>query len=262
MKKYFLLLFLVFPFLAQSQNIKGPYLGVTTQFQNTWIINDEQYEDVNYRHRFTTKWAPYGFVVGYKFNENHNVQAEIYRSHQGERFDLIDVNGDKTGEKEIDLVYYNIPLLFKYTTTGTLRFNFQLGPQLGMLQKGTERNTFSRTASYQIKDRTHSVGQGSYLLASTEESDRTNTNIGEFNQYDLGILLGTGVEYSLKENLILTANLRYSYNFVNIRKEEHIEDLSRDTDYYVLRQNMVAGIQIGLNYLFNTGDGSSSARHQ
>ncbi|GGK76052.1 outer membrane beta-barrel protein [Rufibacter glacialis] len=263
MKQYFLLLFLVLPFLAHAQNTKGPYIGVTTQFQNTWVINDEQYEDVNYKHRFTTKWAPYGFVAGYKFNENHNVQAEFYRSHQGERFDLIDNSGNKAGEKEIDLVYYNVPLLFKYTSTGTVRFNFQVGPQLGILQKGTERNTFTRTASYQIKDRSFSVPQGNYLLASTEEGDRSgNSRVGEFNKYDLGILLGLGAEYSITSNVILTANLRYSYNFVNIRKEEHIEDLTRDSDYYVLRQNMVAGVQIGLNYLFNTGDGSSSARHQ
>ncbi|WP_181305094.1 outer membrane beta-barrel protein [Rufibacter sp. XAAS-G3-1] len=262
MRKYVLLLFLSLPFLAQSQNIKGPYVGVTTQFQNTWVINDEQYEDVNYKHRSTTKWAPYGFVAGYKFNENHNVQAEIYRSHQGQKFDLIDINGGKSGEKEIDLVYYNIPLLFKYTTTGKVRFNFQVGPQLGILQKGTEHNSFSRAATYQIKERTFSVPQGNYLLASTQDSDRSNSNVGEFNQYDLGVLLGTGVEYSLSTNLILTANLRYSYNFVNIRKEEHIEDLSRDSDYYVLRQNMVAGVQLGLNYLFNTGDGTSRARRE
>ncbi|RNI28665.1 outer membrane beta-barrel protein [Rufibacter latericius] len=262
MKKYFLLLSLSLSFLAQAQNIKGPYVGVTTQFQNTWIINDEQYEDVNYKHRFTTKWAPFGFVAGYKFNENHNVQAEIYRSHQGEKFDLMDQSGNKAGEKEIDLVYWNIPLLFKYTTEGTLRFNFQVGPQLGILQKGTERNTFSRTASYQVKANTFSVERGNYLLASTEDSDRNNSGVGEFNQYDLGVLLGLGAEYSLKDNLILTANLRYGYNFVNIRKEEHIEDYRRDTDYYVLRQNMVAGIQLGINYLFNTGDGTSSARHE
>ncbi|WP_210490110.1 outer membrane beta-barrel protein [Rufibacter aurantiacus] len=262
MKKYFLLLFLFLPLLSQAQNIKGPYLGLTTQFQNTWIINDEQYEDVNYKHRFTTKWAPIGAVVGYKFNENHNLQAEIYRSHQGEKFDLVDNAGNKAGEKNIDLVYWNIPLLFKYTTAGTVRFNFQVGPQLGILQKGTERNTFSRTASYTIKDRSFSVPQGNYLLASTERSEGSNSNVGEFNKYDLGILLGLGAEYSLSTNLILTANLRYGYNFVNIRKEEHIEDLSRDTDYYVLRQNMVGGLQIGINYLFNTGDGISSARHE
>ncbi|MFB9861716.1 porin family protein [Rufibacter immobilis] len=263
MKKYLLLLFLCASFLAQAQNIKGPYLGFTTQFQNTWIINDEQYEGVNYKHRFTTKWAPYGFVAGYKFNENHNVQAEIYRSHQGEKFDLIDRDGNKTGEKEIDLVYWNIPLLFKYTTTGTLRFNFQVGPQLGILQKGTEENRFSRTATYQLKEKSFPIQAGTYLLASTEDRDRSgNANVGKFNEYDAGILLGAGVEYSLTDNLSLTANLRYLYNFVNIRKEEHIVDNARDPDEYTLRQNMVGGLQIGINYLFNTGDGSSSARHQ
>ncbi|WP_205500426.1 porin family protein [Rufibacter psychrotolerans] len=263
MRKYFLLLFLSFPFLTQAQNIKGPYLGVTTQFQNTWIINDEQYEDVNYKHRFTTKWAPFGAVLGYKFNENHNVQVELYHSNQGEKFDLVDQDGNKAGEKTIDLEYWNIPLLFKYTTTGTLRFNFQVGPQLGILRKGLEENRFSRAATYQVKDRSFTIGPGYHLMASTEESDRArDTRVGMFNEYDAGILLGAGLEYSLGSNVILTANLRYNYNFVNIRQEEHLEDYTRDPDYYTLRQNMVAGIQLGLNYLFNTGDGRTKARHQ
>ncbi|MGV3540463.1 MAG: porin family protein [Rufibacter sp.] len=263
MKKYLFLLTLLCPLLAQSQNIKGPYLGVTTQFQNTYIINDEQYEDVNYQHTFTTKWAPFGVTVGYKFNENHSLQAELIRSMQGEKFDLVDKNGTKTGEKEIDLVYWNIPLLFKYTTTGKLRFNFQAGPQLSLLQKGTEINRLDKVGTYTRKGNELTIGAvGTHLLASTEEADRQNNSaVGEFNEYDAGVLLGAGVEFDLTPHLYLTTNLRYHYNFVNIRKEEQISS-PYDPDTYTLRQNMVVGVQVGLNFLFNTGDGSSPARHQ
>ncbi|WP_066829191.1 porin family protein [Rufibacter ruber] len=265
MKKYFLPFVFLLPLLAQSQNVKGPYLGVTTQFQNTWIINDEQYDDVNYKHKFTTKWAPFGITAGYKFNENHNLQVELMRSKQGENFDLVDKDGNKTGEKEIDLVYWNIPLLFKYTTAGKLRFNFQVGPQLGILQKGTETNRLEKAGTYTRKGVEYTIPAsrvGTHLLASTQESDRQkNAEVGEFNKYDAGILLGAGLEYDLTPHLFLTTNLRYSYNFVNIRKEEHLES-SYDPDTYTLRQNMVVGLQVGLNFLFNTGDGRSSARHQ
>jgi opacity protein-like surface antigen len=262
MKKYYLLSLLLFPLLAQSQNIKGPYVGLTTQLQNTWIINDEQYENVNYRHNFTTKWAPIGATLGYKFNENHNLQIEAIRSYQGETFDLHDVNDEKTGEKEVDLVYWNIPLLFKYTTTGTLRFNFMVGPQVSILQKGREENRFTRTANYLRDKEPITIPQGTYLMASTKESDRgNNAQVGGFNKHDLGIALGAGVEYSFTENLYLSANVRYSYNFVDIRDKEYIRPAT-DPDYYVLRQNMVVGVQLGINYLFNTGDGESSARHQ
>ncbi|AKQ46805.1 hypothetical protein TH63_16105 [Rufibacter radiotolerans] len=261
MKKYYLLPLLFLPLLAQSQNIKGPYVGLTTQLQNTWVINDEQYENVNYRHNFTTKWAPIGGVLGYKFNENHNLQIEAIRSHQGETFDLHDIDDQKTGEKEVDLVYWNIPLLFKYTTTGTLRFNFQMGPQVSILQEGREENRFTRTANYLRDKEPITIPQGTYLLASTDHDGHDGSGIGGFNKYDLGLALGAGVEYSFTDNLYLSANVRYSYNFVDIRDKEYIRT-NNDPDYYVLRQNMVIGVQLGINYLFNTGDGESSARHQ
>jgi opacity protein-like surface antigen len=259
MKKIFLFLLSAFTaLLAQAQNVKGPYIGVTTQHQNTYIINDEQYEDVNYKHTFTTKWAPFGVTLGYKFNENHNVQAELIRSKQGEVLDLIDQNGNKAGEKHIDLVYWNIPLLFKYTTPGRLRFTLQLGPQLSILQNGTEENRFSRTATYKRGANTFTIPEGNYLLASTET---TTTATGQFNEYDFGLLVGTGLEFNFTKYAFLTANLRYHYNFVNIRKEEHIES-TRDPDTFTLRQNMVVGVQAGLHFLFNTGNDRSPARSQ
>ncbi|MFC6996898.1 porin family protein [Rufibacter roseus] len=265
MKKYFLPLLLLLPLAMQAQSIKGPYIGVTTQYQNTWIINDEQYEDVNYRHKFTTKWAPFGVVAGYKFNENHNFQVELIRSKQGENFDFVDDNGDKTGEKEIDLVYWNIPVLFKYTTTGRLRFNFHVGPQLSILQKGREENRFSRDATYDRNGSPIPINAGTYVLATTDEAERNRNNsgtpIGGFNKYDLGIALGTGVEYSLNSATYLTANIRYHYNFVNIRDSES-QRSPVDPDYYVLRQNMVVGLQLGIHFLFNTGDGETPARHK
>lgn len=265
MKKYLVSFAFLLPFLAQAQSVKGPYLGVTTQFQNTYIINDEQYDDVNYRHQFTTKWAPFGITAGYKFNENHNVQAELIRSKQGENLDLVDKDGNKTGEKKIDLVYWNIPLLFKYTTTGRLRFNFHVGPQLSILQKGTEVNRLDKAGVYHRKGLEYTIpasAVGTHLLASYEEADRQqDASVGTFNKYDLGVLIGTGVEYDLTPNLYLSTNLRYSYNFVNIRKEEQISS-PYDPDTYTLRQNMVVGIQVGLNFLFNTGDGQTPARHR
>lgn len=261
MKKYVLPLLALLPFFALGQNVKGPYLGATTQLQNTWIINDEQYEGVNYRHNFTTQWAPFGFVAGYKFNENHNVQVELIRSKQGEKFDLVDRNGNKTGEKDIDLVYWNLPLLFKYTTAGTTRFNFHFGPQVSFLQKGREENRFSNTAEYELKDRTFTIPAGTYLLASTQDKDQQQTGMGKFNQYDLGVLIGLGIELDVSRNAYLSANIRYAYNFVNIRKEEDITS-AYDPDRYTLRQNMVVGAQVGIHYLFNTGDGNTPARHQ
>lgn len=262
MKKYILPLLFLLPFLPQAQNIKGPYIGVTTQYQNTWIINDEQYEDVSYRHNFTTKWAPFGVTAGYKFNENHNFQVELIRSKQGESWDFVNKDGDVTGEKTVDLVYWNIPVLFKYTTTGTLRFNFHVGPQLSILQKGREENTFSRTATYRRDGTDMTIDAGTYLLASSEDADRNgNPNVGKFNKYDLGVALGAGVEYSINTATYLSANIRYHYNFVNIRESE-TQRSPVDPDYYVLRQNMVVGLQLGVHFLFNTGDGKTPAEHQ
>ncbi|WP_192822248.1 outer membrane beta-barrel protein [Rufibacter sp. LB8] len=263
MKKYFLLLLPALLALhTQAQNVKGPFIGVTTQYQNTYIINDEQYENVNYKHTFTTKWAPFGITAGYKFNENHSLQVEFIRSKQGEVLDLIDQDGEKAGEKHIDLVYYNIPVLFKYTTAGKVRFTFQVGPQISLLQKGSEENRFSRTATYKREASTFTIPQGTYLLASTEETARGNDQaIGRFNEYDLGLLAGMGLEVNLTPVAYLSANLRYHYNFVNIRKEEQINS-PVDPDTFTLRQNMVVGVQVGVHFLFNTGDDRSPARHQ
>lgn len=256
-----LLYFLVFlPVLASAQNVKGPYVGVTTQYQSTRILNDKQYDNVNYQHTVATQWAPYGVTLGYKFNENHNVQVELISSNQGETWDFIDLDGNKSGEKHLKLEYWNIPLLFKYTTAGKLRFNFQMGPQISILKEGYEENVFFRTAKYRRDKTDLTIAQGTYPLATFKDSERTG-DMGNFNKHDLGILFGLGLEYSIIPNLYLSANLRSHYNFVNVRAEEHIS-VPQDPDYYVLRQNLVIGGQAGLHFLFNTGDGFSRAKHQ
>lgn len=62
-----------------------------------------------------------GIFAAKMFSDQYGIQAEILFSTQGSDHDSYD----------IDMNYFNVPLLFRYQASRV--FSFQLGPQLGLL---------------------------------------------------------------------------------------------------------------------------------
>lgn len=93
-----------------------------------------------------------GFQVGvfyeYKVSDQFSLQPEIYYSTQGSEDDDAD---DLDLDFDYKVNYLNIPIMAKYYLSADGGFNFQAGPQFGLLLSGTSNQTGS-TSETDIKD--------------------------------------------------------------------------------------------------------------
>ena len=93
-----------------------------------------------------------GFQVGilyeYKVSDQFSLQPEIYYSTQGSEDDDA---GDLDLDFDYKVNYLNIPIMAKYYLSSDGGFNFQAGPQFGLLLSGTLNQTGS-TSEIDIKD--------------------------------------------------------------------------------------------------------------
>lgn len=229
------------------------HFGLVTGVNNTWIkFDNEEKNNEHYQYKTTFKWAPIGLVLGYKFNDRHDVQAEAYVSRQGQHYDLVasgDGSGEVIGEKRLNLTYLQVPLLWKYSSGDATRFNFHFGGQVGFLLRGEEENQINRTGGVDRNGRP--IPTGTTLLASKKGGDnQAFDNYGKFNTVDPSLVLGFGLEKDITDNLYLSGNLRFNYGFADIRAGETVIDKTTG-DKYILRYNIFGGAQVGLHYIFD-----------
>jgi hypothetical protein len=253
-------LFGILPFMANAQSDDnsglsegvGPYIGLVGAINNTWIIIDNELQN-NEHHEHQPTFGPAGgLVLGYKFNDKHSVQVEGFFSKQGAKYDILDDNGKEVGNKEIDLKYIAVPLLFKVSGVGSTRFNLHFGPQVAFLLSGEEVNTFTEnvTVTKTFSGAPRSVNRGTYTIASDDSDDQKRFGAYKLNKVDPSVVLGLGVEHDISDQWYLSANLRFSYSFSDIVDSE-VVDSPYNLDKYTLRYNVVGGLQIGIHYFFN-----------
>ncbi|KAA9340245.1 outer membrane beta-barrel protein [Adhaeribacter soli] len=265
-------------FAANAQ--KGPHIGLITGYNTTWVIDSKLYDDPNYDSRTTWNSAPFGVVLGYKFNPSSTIQVEVFKNNMGAEYDIKGSNifgGDtKTvGEKRIELQYTSVPVLYKFTTGEKVRFNFHFGPQFNFLRKGSEVNQVTErtvlraglsstdltagdvevyenapatSLDLEIPNKSIVLNAGTYNRpdhATYKNDDKAN-----FNKTDIGAALGLGLEADLIDNLYLSANVRFYYGFNDIRSDSWI-NMEKERGYYESRNNVTGGFQLGLHYRFD-----------
>lgn len=117
------------------------HLGVTTGFNSTHVLDKGLQSDPRYVAQANYEWAPIGVSAGVDFTNKFGLQIETIRAAQGQIYQMIETaqNVQKmVAERNIDLTYIQIPLLMKMMSggNGPARFNFQVGPQLSLLNSG------------------------------------------------------------------------------------------------------------------------------
>lgn len=165
----------------------------------------------------------FGFdgFFGYNFSEHFGVQIELIYSSLGQKYVEEDV------ERQVNLAYFNIPILFSYNTgkTESINFNAVLGPQIG-ISIGTNLKVNNTGPS--AKEAKLSVKAG-----------------------DIGFAYGAGVDIGLnQENTIrLGVGFRGVYGLVDI--SDNSETLVTDT-YFVLDKTKLITYSgyIGVSWLF------------
>jgi hypothetical protein len=129
------------------------HIGLNTGFNSTHVLDKGLNQDPRYVSTASFKWAPVGFAFGVDFTKRFGLQFESIKAAQGQIYQMIETaqNVEKMiAERNIDLDYIQLPLLLKMMGGGdkAARFNFQIGPQLSLLNSGAETIRFIEDGSF------------------------------------------------------------------------------------------------------------------
>ncbi len=129
------------------------HLGLNTGFNSTHVLDKGLNQDPRYISTASFKWAPVGFAFGVDFTNRIGLQFESIKAAQGQIYQMVETAQNinrMIAERNIDLNYIQLPLLLKMMGGGdkAARFNFQLGPQLSLLNSGAETIKFIEDGSF------------------------------------------------------------------------------------------------------------------
>jgi hypothetical protein len=241
MKKLILIFSLVLGITSisvKAQKGKELIIGANGAITGVFIMNQNFYgePEVDYAPKMGYTAS---FNLGYNFSENLGMMSEVQYSLQGQKYEgkqsfegnVYDV------ERNIDLRYLNIPLLFKFSSgTKMMRFRFYVGPQVGILLDATQ--DYKRNGSK----------AGTTAMDNDGETFITDANdIKErIEKYDFGFVGDVGADLHVTKDIYLTAGLRGNYGFRDINKRQYrIEDLDGE---YMPSHNVWGGLYFGIHY--------------
>jgi Outer membrane protein beta-barrel domain len=157
-----------------------------------------------------------GGFIGYYFTEQLGVQGEIIYSAIAQKYKEVDV------ERQIDLKYVNIPLLFSLNTGKSQKINFNLvaGPQIG-------------------------ISAGSKLSAGN------NNAILSVKKGDIGFAYGAGLDFGIDALHLFRLGLGFRGVVGLLDISDHNTTLTTD-NYYVLDRSTIKSYSgyLGLSILF------------
>jgi len=169
--KVFLLLLISASAYAQTRI----HLGMNTGFNSTHVLDKGLNQDPRYISTTNFKWAPVGFSFGVDFGNFFGLQVESIKAAQGQIYQMIETaqNVERMiAERNIDLNYIQLPFLLKMMGGGNkaARFNFQLGPQLSILNSGAETIKFIENGSFDFaQDGDIPIDMTTVMVANEED---------------------------------------------------------------------------------------------
>lgn len=129
------------------------HIGLNTGFNSTYVLDKGLKQDPRYAAQTNFEWAPIGASFGVDFTKRFGLQFESIRAAQGQIYQMIQTAQSietMIAERNIDLNYIQLPLLLKMMggSDKAARFNFQVGPQLSILNSGSETIKFVQDGSF------------------------------------------------------------------------------------------------------------------
>lgn len=133
------------------------HLGMTTGFNTTYVLDKGLSSNPSYVAKANYEWAPIGFSGGIDITKRIGFQFESIKAAQGQIYQLVETaqNVQKmVAERNIDLQYLQFPLLLRMMggSNNAARFNFQIGPQLSILNSGSEVMRFVEDGTLNLQD--------------------------------------------------------------------------------------------------------------
>src|SRR5690554_141576 len=194
MKK--ILFCIAFVSVGLSLNAQEFKIGLSGGYNSTWILNKNVSDAGSVIDYESSGGGSFGLKAQYYFNEKIGVELGVLSSGHNQKFLLADGDIEATTK----LRYIDIPILFRYG--GGSGFYFEVGPQIGLLSS-----------------------------AEDEWDDETYDVKKSLNGTNLALVLGLGADFSVSDNLVLTAGVRFGYGISDVTKEyDSIADLISDGD--------------------------------
>ncbi len=209
--------------IAQSfYKLKGLHIGATFAYNTVWILNQNTYGQFG---KYELAYKPktgyyYGGVLGYDIGNHFGIQLEYhYRSTQGQ--DYQDRIKRKTYNRQIDMQYQNIPLIFKYKI-----------PSIS--------GEFDRPASFNLL-----VGvQYSKLYSATQQLNGQEMIITErFRKQDISAVLGLEYNAYISNSLFFSVGIRGSFSVSDINDSKWQNTIGAKSS-----RNSIVGANVGLHY--------------
>ncbi len=192
------------------------------------------------------------------------MQFEALIAHEGQLFNFVDLNDKKIGEREIELSYFNLPVLIQFRSRGKkVRTVFSIGPEISFMRFG-EETIFNESATVTIPEGvTPPVGaienaDGTYTIPSlglTTIASLDGLNSEDLlKEVDFRILADVSLHIIASPKFYINVDVRSSYGFMDIRGDELLKNIEEDTaifdDILSQRANFSVGVWVGLQYYF------------
>ncbi len=268
MKRLVILCLSIFAVTTGSAQIVQIHLGATTAVNATFVLDRGLAEDPRYNSTYTYKFSPIGLNFGIDFGKKFGLSLEGIKSKQGQIYEIIDAYEKVKGQRNIDLSYIQLPMLFKFMSGGNggARANFNIGPQLSLLTDARE-SIQANAGTFQIPQGVdfQSIQQefptavnnmnGTYALPNDLPSrDILTKKADDFKNTEFAIAGAFGLDIDLSKHMFLTTQIRATYSLTDMRNGDLIEKIKSgdSADIFGQRANLLVGVQLGLHYMFGT----------
>ena len=273
MKKIALLAIFSLIILQTKAQVKF-HLGASTAMNSTFVLDKGLKADPRYLTTATYKWAPIGVSFGMDIGNKFGLQLESIKAAQGQVYEVIDAAKEVVGTRTFDMSYIQLPLMMKMMSggSGLTRMNFQLGPQLSILQSGTEILEYAKSIqnlpegelppvdAIPLPDGTYDMPAVDSIVSSTNPTDIANAAF-EFKNKEIQIAAAFGLDIDISRNMYLSTLVRANYSFTDMRGEGLLNLLASGsyTDITKQRANLAVGVQLALHRMIG-GTRSSNAK--
>ena len=264
MKKVILVavLFLIMVQIQSKAPIKF-HVGVSTALNSTFVLDKGLKADPRYLSTATYKWAPVGFSFGVDFGRKFGLTLESIKAAQGQYYEVRDAVNQIVGMRNFDMSYLQIPLLLRFMSggDGLARFNFQIGPQLSIIQSGTEILQYAQSIQQMPDgvpppdDFIQDFGGGVYEVPAVDEiisgTDDIQERIFDFQDKEIMLAAAMGVDLDLTRQIYFSVNVRANYSFTDMRGQDLIDYISTGTvsEIFEQRANLAVGLQLSAHWM-------------
>lgn len=195
MKKALLTIAVVIAGLSvQAQNIR---VGLTGGVNSTWLMNKNVFDADDELDIAASFGGRLGIEGIYSFNDKTGLSLGFnFISTHNQKYTGESSSGNVSYDVTEHLKYFDIPLLFRLTSSsGTY---FEVGPQFGFLTSATEDFETSPSSPFDYEGDEHD---------------------GSYENMNIAVILGFGVDIDVTENIFITAGLRLGYGLSDVTTE-------------------------------------------